>query len=106
MASDVKFKTVLDALQSTPLSNEVHQASDSPVIVNGPMVIDSGDAILIKGPQSVELEAFTLFLSLSLTKEGDLFSGFCDATVLRLQPGAVVAQLAQKYVIEITYGYT
>jgi len=47
--------------------------------LDGPIQVDIGDVIQIKGVDSTELHAFTLLLALSMTKKGDIFSGLtCD----------------------------
>ena len=74
MSSRIQFQTIADALKNASIADSTVKA-DGPVVVDGSLIIDTGDAILIKGEQCIELDAFTLFLTLGMTSEGDLFGG-------------------------------
>ena len=74
MSETVKFNTIIEAFKNAPMGEKIEKPEEQSVI-QGPINIDSGDAILIKGADSAELDAFTLFFSLGMTMEGDLFAG-------------------------------
>jgi len=74
MSETVKFNNILEAFKNAPIGEKI-QKPEGQSVIQGPINIDSGDAILIKGDDSVELDAFTLFFSLGMTMEGDLFAG-------------------------------
>lgn len=74
MSSKIRFQTISEALKNAPITEVTNKAND-PVVITGPITIDSGDAIMINGKPCVELDAFTLFLSLGMTAECDLFAG-------------------------------
>ena len=74
MQSKIKFHTITDALKNASIADSMI-TTDNPFVIDGSLAIDTGDAILIKGNPSIELDVFTIFFTLGMASEGDLFGG-------------------------------
>ena len=93
-----KHQTVTDAIKAAPVDSQTVTTDGQPVI-DGPITISPGDAVIIKGKPFAELDLFAVSFSLGLTSAGDLFGGLrCNTpqTVFYLSGHATQDKILKK----------